>query len=196
MALPKNKLPSRGRLNEAFRYCDATGRLYWRARRWEDFDCGKRDPRVVCKIWNAKYAGREALNSVNGKGYRHGQFDRKTRLAHRVIWKLVIGTEPNIIDHINGDTLDNRICNLRSVTHAVNSRNSRQPENSKNLYAGISKCHNRWRAQIGRDGARTHLGMFATFAEALAARQAAESSLGYLKRLTLDNEQKVGEGVE
>lgn len=45
-------------------------------------------------------------------------------LAHRLAWLYVHGVWPSkVIDHINGITSDNRIDNLRDVSHQQNSRN-------------------------------------------------------------------------
>ena len=52
---------------------------------------------------------------INGKIY--------VRSAHRVIYCMHHGTLPTVVDHINGNTLDNSIENLRAATHQQNSWN-------------------------------------------------------------------------
>lgn len=49
----------------------------------------------------------------------------KPRFLHRAIWETFVYSIPDgyEIDHINGDRLDNRLCNLRCVKHIENMRN-------------------------------------------------------------------------
>ena len=54
--------------------------------------------------------------------------NRKSYFAHRVIWALHYGKFPNgVIDHIDGDSSNNRLDNLRSVSQSKNNTNRRVP---------------------------------------------------------------------
>ena len=54
--------------------------------------------------------------------------NQKTYLAHRVIWALHYGKFPNsIIDHIDGDSTNNLLDNLRSVSQSKNNINRSVP---------------------------------------------------------------------
>jgi len=77
------------------------------------------------------------------------------------------------VDHINGDTLDNRRENLRPVTRSLNNLNRRSV---KGVY--YHKRHKLWQAYISINRKRTHLGWHKTEEAAREARLAAEKELG------------------
>lgn len=62
------------------------------------------------------------------------------------------------VDHINGNTLDNRKCNLRICTQAQNTRNRIKPKVNTSGYKGVSKQTKgkKWIARV----ANIYLGLF------------------------------------
>jgi hypothetical protein len=92
----------------------------------------------------------------------------KTMLLHRFITNAPKGT---IVDHINGNTLDNRKCNLRFCTIVENSRNRKRNMMNISGYKGISfkKRNNKWQAQIEVNQKAIYLGIFNTPEEAYKA---------------------------
>lgn len=103
---------------------------------------------------------------------------RKHVMAHRVAWKLHYGCEPPaIIDHVNGNPFDNRICNLREADTVSNGQNQNRQMRNRTGVTGVTICKQTgmYRAVIS-GGRKTHcLGRYKTLAEATAARAAAES---------------------
>lgn len=73
------------------------------------------------------------------------------------------------IDHINGNSLDNRKVNLRFCTHAENLCNRKVSSASKTGVKGVQLRANRFIARIGKNGKRIHLGSFKTMDEAISA---------------------------
>lgn len=63
-----------------------------------------------------------------------------------------------VVDHIDGDSLNNRRNNLRLVTPRQNCQNRHHEKTSK--YCGVSRLGNRWRSQIRYLGKKRHLGLF------------------------------------
>ncbi|WP_372584598.1 HNH endonuclease signature motif containing protein [Cronobacter sakazakii] len=58
--------------------------------------------------------------------------------AHRLCWALYYGSYPvGSIDHINGDGFDNRISNLREVTHRGNTHNQKTRITNKSGCMGL-----------------------------------------------------------
>lgn len=98
---------------------------------------------------------------------QHGQ-KRKLVCMHRAIAGAPDGT---LVDHINGNGLDNRRANLRLATNAENTRNQRRNRRNTSGYKGVTwhKATGKWRAQIQVNGRRKHLGCFDRSVEAYSA---------------------------
>jgi hypothetical protein len=76
-----------------------------------------------------------------------------------------------IVDHINGNTMDNRRCNLRFATRSQNSGNKRKVV-AKSGFKGVykkQKVKPRWGAAIRKDGQQHFLGYYDTPEEAAMA---------------------------
>lgn len=171
------------KLQAALRYCPATGDFAWLPRDTSDFPgTGPGGAWRRSLAWNTQYAGQPALTSTATNGYRKGQLWGQTLLAHRVAWALYHGEWPNgLIDHINGDKADNRIENLRVVTHDGNAKNNRISRRNTTGHIGIywEPQRNKWRADITSDKKTVCLGRFDAKEDAIAARKAAEPKFGF-----------------
>src|SRR5690242_18071490 len=98
-------LPPADILRQLLDYDAETGALTWRPRgiEWFEDSPGRGGAANVCSVWNARYAGTEAFTTNSNKGYRTGKLLGGTYFAHRLIWKIVTGNDPEEIDHINRD---------------------------------------------------------------------------------------------
>lgn len=164
-----------------FDYVD--GILFWRERPVADF----RNQRS-CSTWNAKFAGQPAghIHKVRS-GERRRIAITHDGAAHRVyasrlIWAWHHGVWPSeLVDHEDGDTLNDLIGNLRDVPDGTNSKNMKMHCGNKSGVTGVCQYGRRgkWKAEIMADGVKTHLGVFDTIDDAAAARKSAERALGF-----------------
>ena len=122
------------------------------------------------------YVKRHFLKKENKKG---------TTTIHRVILNAPKGM---CVDHINGNTLDNRRSNLRLVTNKQNSWNFRKFSNNTTGYKGVSFCKEKKKFQsyIRVSGKQIHLGFFDIASEAaFVYNSAANKYFGEFARLNL-----------
>lgn len=175
-----NPLPSKEELEKLLKYSPSTGELFWKKRTEDMFEASTHTAAHTCARWNSRFAGKEALVKEN-IGYRCGRLNYQYVLAHRVIWKIMTGDEPDAIDHIDGDRSNNRWKNLRSVTTSVNNRNvSRRSDNHSGV-VGVSwnKQKQKWAALLHIDRKIKCLGFFDLFEDAVECRKVAEIQNGF-----------------
>jgi hypothetical protein len=139
--------------HELFTYTD--GKLFWRITRG----------RAV--------AGAEAGNaqrSTDGyRTYRTVEYEGKPYRVHRLIYLMHHGVIPKIVDHINRDTTDNRIENLRAATKGENNRNAVQRTPNTSGVRGVDYHAGKWRARVNLNGTCVFNARFDTREEAAHA---------------------------
>jgi hypothetical protein len=80
------------------------------------------------------------------------------------------------VDHINKNTLDNRVKNLRICTNSANIRNGRIRQNNKSGHSGVwqDKRSKKWVAEIKVNYKKISLGSSKSFKKAVELRKMAE----------------------
>jgi len=128
--------------------------------------------------------GKELGGIDESTGYKVAFVDGKKYRQHRLAWLYVYGEMPKgEIDHINQDRADNRICNLREVTHKENMKNKKISKKNTSGVTGVYflKTTKKWYSQIRIDGDLKHLGYFKIKEDAIKARKDAEEKYGFHK---------------
>lgn len=168
--------------NQCFTYDAETGVLAWRERPLSHFR-----NRRGWAIFNAMYAGKVAGSPSKCKHERLGYIkvrvvvcgSTSTYPAHRIIWEMHNGPIANglHIDHANGNSLDNRICNLRICTRSQNMMNSIRRPSPTSGVRGVVRRRGRYAAMIGIGRKQVWLGTYDTIEEAAIVYRAAAQRL-------------------
>lgn len=113
-----------------------------------------------------------------GKQYTYDTHIVCARINHRTTYLhrfLLDAPRGKVVDHVNGNPLDNRRANLRICERSQNNANSRVPSNSSSGYKGVglykpkSWTVAKWRAQIQKDGVKKVIGYFDSAEDAAKA---------------------------
>lgn len=102
------------------------------------------------------------------KDYIRGYYNGNRVYLHRFIMNFPVGMS---VDHINGNTFDNRKYNLRVCKNKENSKNRVVVQkNNTSGFVGVYGKENSWRAWIKINGKGKHIGTFKTKHEAAMVR--------------------------
>jgi len=139
------------------------------------------DWEMVSKFTWSRFSSKERpyFHAYAGGGAKNSKFVS----LHRLIMNALDG---DIVDHVNGDTCDNRKCNLRLCSRKENTRNMKRKCNNTSGYKGVhwAKKQRKWSAHIRVDYKVIYLGAFDTAELAYSAYcEAAKKYFGEFARL-------------
>jgi hypothetical protein len=126
--------------------------------------------------WHAVVSHGQTFYAVHGEWV-------SGKIVHTRMHCLILDAKPGQqVDHINGNSLDNRRANLRLATPTENRANTGKRRGGVSRYKGVSWHHGRWAARIGD----RWLGQYPTEEDAARAYDAAAvEAWGVYARLNL-----------
>jgi hypothetical protein len=138
-------LPPQSRLLELFSYDPDTGVL-------------------TRRISAARMPAGSIAGDLTSTGYMRVCVDGARYRVHRVIWKLVTGSDPVGIDHEDLDRTNNRWGNLREATETQNAQNRSLRSSSRSGFKGVCfhKKSGKWLARVYVNSEQVCLGLFDT----------------------------------
>jgi hypothetical protein len=123
------------------------------------------------KKWKHKYAAKKITNLSQGRYYAIYLRTLKQRLlAHRIIYAIHNNTTDfldKVIDHIDGDCLNNNPKNLRACSQGENQLNSKLARNSRTGYKNIQLINNKYQVRFSKNDKNIYLGTFKSLEEAI-----------------------------
>lgn len=162
-------------VRECLDYNPDTGVFKWKSR-----DASTKGGR----IFNAKFAGKEAGGRVKGRdvGYLRIRIKGIMIKAHRLAFICMGEDWPDSdVDHIDGNINNNRWNNLRRVDRKGNGRNQKLYRTNKSGVPGVywNKSKSKYDVQIGSGKYREYIGCSKDFNDAVKMRKKKEMEIGY-----------------
>ena len=130
-----------------FEYRD--GMLFW-----------KEKPKCSRKTDGSLEAG-----TVTTGGYKKFTLQQKKYYVHQIVFLMQHGYTPPVVDHIDGNTTNNRIENLRASDKAKNACNSKTRKDNTSGCRGVAwhKKSNKWMVQVVQNKKPKYLGLYEDF---------------------------------
>jgi hypothetical protein len=113
------------------------------------------------KRWIGQQAG-----CIDGHRYLRVTINFKMHQVHKIIWFLEKGNWPKVVDHLNGERIDNRISNLEDSTTRRNAQNSYRHRKGKLVGASWNTKQKMWHSRCNINGKQKYFGYFSTELEA------------------------------
>lgn len=147
-----SSLPDRELLHQLLAYDPREGLLHW-------------------KVSRGKVKAGDIAGGVNSNGYLLIKIEGTNYRAHRIAFFMFYGEEPPVVDHIDGNILNNRIANLRAATIKQNQHNRKSRKGSSSKYVGVrwKKQCLKWNAEISVNNRKKHIGYFESEIQAARA---------------------------
>ena len=120
-----------------------------------------KDGELYWKIDSAKNvkAG-DIAGNIQPNGRKRLRFNKKDYLVHRLVFLYHHGYAPKILDHIDGNPLNNKIENLREANIVQNGQNRKLNKNTATGMKNVSKCGSKYRVQLNVNGESKCFGLF------------------------------------
>jgi hypothetical protein len=122
---------------------------------------------------------------ADASGYLKVKVAGKLLAVHRIVWLMSYDEwPPGIVDHADGNALNNTLSNLRLASKSQNSMNAKTPCTNTTGFKGVRARGSKFNAQIKFNGKKYSLGNFDTPELAHAAyRGAAKVLFGEFARM-------------
>ena len=110
---------------------------------------------------HGQFAGK--AGTLHHTGYVQVKVGKKNYRAHRIIFAMHHGYLPDYIDHIDGNSLNNQIENLREATNQQNQYNVGLVIRNKSGAKNVIWNRNRWKVYMRINKKMTYVGAFEDF---------------------------------
>lgn len=133
-------------------------------------------------VWKINIGTRAKAGNVAGclhkDGYYRVVLSRKSLLVHRVIFAIIYGYLPTVVDHVDRNRSNNNITNLREADFSTNIHNSSVSVVNTSGEKGVRLTkNNKYEARVAKRGVTYQVGTFESLDAATIALRAFREKL-------------------